>query len=163
MLIEKALEEKVLTSIAAVLPATHKHILAGFWQPTAPGKLKGLEEDPEATALVETSLGLGNQATFSDPNVTFPLSVQLTVRLELDPQGQKLLDFTEPMHNLFKGWMAATYQQTFTALDIDGLSVDEVSVGGGSPVLDTSAMVGRVKWDITLAGSYRPSTNNPET
>lgn len=155
MLIEKTLEEKILTALRAVLPTDVPLTLVGFWQPTAPGEVKNFESDPTAVALIEVSTGLGSQETFSNPTVSFAVSVNLTVRLELDTQATRILELVEPISELFKGWMAATYQQTFTDLDTDGLSVDGVGVSGGSPALDTSAKVARVGWSLNLSGSYQ--------
>lgn len=158
MLIEKELEGKILTALADCLPADVKATVVGFWQPTALGEVKGWE-DSDSAALLEVAVGLGQQETFSNPVVSFNVAVALAVRLELDAQAENILKLVEPISELFKDWMAATYQQTFTALDVDGLSVDGVGVAGEVPQLDPNAKVARVGWSLTLSGSYQQTSN----
>lgn len=158
MLIEKTLEEKIVSAVSGALNAVGiPFTIVGFWQPSAMGEVKHWESDPSSAALIGIVTGLGQQDTFSNPTVAFDVAVNLIVRAELDTQAANILKFVEPISELFKGWMASTYQQTFTALDIEGLSVDGVGVKGGTPELDTSAKVVRVGWSLNLSGSYQPT------
>ena len=161
MLIEKEIEAKILAAISAVLPALlPSHSLVGFWQPAAVGNLKRIEDDPSDVAFIEVMTAQGSQATFSDPDISYPVAVQLTVRADLDPDGSALVAFTDPLTALFREWMGATYQQTFTALDIDdAVSIDNVGVSGSAPAIDLAASVIRVRWDLTLSGSLLTPRN----
>jgi len=164
-MVEKTLEDKIITAITAAMPATitpAQYDAVGFWQTNAVARINGILADPSKVALIEVATGLGNQVTFSDPNVTFAVTVSLVLRAEIAVNDNALATFAEPINELFKGWMASTYQQTFTALDINGkLSVDEVSVSGGTPAISTDNMVSSVTRNLTLAGSYPPpSTSN---
>ena len=161
MLKAKALEAKLLEKIAAALPADiPPYVLAGFWQPSAPGIVKDVETIGSSSGLIEVATSLGRRQTASVSAVTFTVTVNLVVRLELDSQGEKLLDFTEPLQALFDGWMGANYQQPLTALDVPGLSIDGVGVDGGAPRLDIPAKVARVAWTLDLSGTYEPETTN---
>lgn len=155
MLIERELEARVVAAIRAAIPAdAPRHVVAGLWQPTAAGTLKGFEDDPSATALIEVATGLGAQETFSSAVVSHAVTVTLYVRLDRDAQGNALLAFAEPVSALFRAWMAATYQRTFDALDGDGLSVDGVGVSGSLPDIDRDEMVATVTWTLALSGYY---------
>ena len=162
MLIEKLVEDKIADAISAALPASvPAHAVFGFWHPSAAGKLKWLEDSPEAVAIVSLVTSTIPQPTFSSVAVTFPVAVTLSVRLDRDLDGSALLAFAEPISNLFRSWVKSNYQSSFTALDVDGFSVCEVTVDGSVPSFDLDRNLVKVAWTLTLSGSFREPAATP--
>ena len=164
MLIEQDLEAKILAALSSALPATPKCFATGFWQPSALAVLKRVENTPDAVAILEVATSPAKRETFSVPVVTFDVTVALVVRLDLDPQGTAFAALAEAIIATFREWQAATYQQTFTALDVDGLSADDVAISATTPVIDTSTQTARLSWSLTISGTYIPETpSTPST
>ena len=167
MLAVKDIEAKIVDALrAATTSLKFAHEVTGFWQTSAYGVLKSLESRTNLVALVEVATSTISQSTFSSPDSSFDASVRLAVRLDLDPQGEAFAAFAEALDALFRKWMRLTYQQTFTALDVDGYSVDGVGVTGSQPTIDTEAKVAAASWTLNLAGSFQPETQtetSPET
>lgn len=163
MLAAKAIEAKIVSAIRDALAArTEPHEVTGFWQTTAYGVLKSMETRTDLVALVEVSTSSATQSAFSSPDSSFDASVRLAVRLDLDPQGEAFAAFAEALDALFRGWMRLTYQQTFTALDVDGYSVDGLGIAGSLPELDAEAKVASASWTLDFAGTFREtSTQTP--
>lgn len=156
MLIEQELEARIIAAVRAAIPEdAPRHEVVGLWQPASAGTLKGFRSDKSAVALIEVATGLGAQETFSNPTVSHSVTVTLFVRLDLDTRGTALLVFSDAISALFRKWMAATYQQTFTDLDGDGLSVDGVGVSGSLPEVDVDGMAASVSWTLALSGYYQ--------
>lgn len=154
MLKEQALEAKVLAGLTEALSGLDGFKLIGFWQPTAAGEIRGLE-DYKPKALVEVTTAQVQQPTASVNEIEVPLAVVLTSRLELDTRGEDFVGYVERIRDLFETWMSLTYQQEFTALDTDKISIDGLSVDGGEPQFDIGAKNVKVRWDVTLSGSYK--------
>jgi len=154
MLKEQALEKKIVDALGTALTGLADYKIMGFWQPTAAGELKGLEE-VTPKALVQVKMAQARQPVASVVTVEIPAAVVLTVRLELDPQGEDFVDYVEKIRDLFQNWMSLTYQQEFTALDTSAISIDGLTVEGGEPVLDVKAKIVKVSWALGLSGSYK--------
>ena len=161
MLIQKELEEKLLTIYRAALTAAGitNVTVSGAWETAQSGLVKWVEGDGTSAAFVNVAVGNPGWQTFSTPVVSFNVNTSLFVRTELDPTGELLAAIAEVIENLHRSWQVATYQSGFTALDLENLSVDGIALGvGASPTVDGANCV--VTWPFTLNGSYRESASN---
>lgn len=160
MLKEQAVEAKVVAALSAAFGSQSlAPAIAGYYQPTAAGELKGYESGASA-ALLEVFTGTAGQENFSSVVITIPVTIALTLRLERDPTGVGLVAYVEPIRDLFQTWISSCYQSPFTALDTDDISIDSVSVLASTPTVDAQKMTARVAWNLTLAGSYKPTTTS---
>jgi len=157
MLKEQALEKKIVDALGVAMTGLADFKIMGFWQPTAAGELKGLEE-VTPKALVQVKMAQVRQPLASVVTVEVPAAVVLTVRLELDPQGEDFVDYVEKIRDLFQDWMSLTYQRNFTSLDTEAISIDCLSVEGGEPVIDVKAKIVKISWALGLSGSYKEQT-----
>ena len=161
MLIQKELEEKLLTIYRAALTAAGitNVTISGAWETAQSGLVKWVEGDGTSAAFVNVAVGNPGWQTFSTPVVSFNVNTSLFVRTELDPTGELLAAIAGVIEDIHRNWQTSTYQQTFTALDLDNLSVDGIALGvGASPTVDGANCV--VTWPFTLNGSYRESASN---
>lgn len=156
--LEKKIIDAIVAKYAALSVALPKHQVFGAWQPSLTSVIKNAE-DVDNVATVAVSLGTFAQETYTSPAANATGTVALVVRFDMDPKGTALIRFAEPIDDMFRSWQSETYQQAFTALDINGFSVDDVTVNGGTaPHLDTAAGTVSVTWTFTLSGSYRETT-----
>lgn len=160
-MIAKDLEAKIIAAIAdkfAAIDGLPAHQIIGVWQPSIAGAVKN-EEDPATVAMIAVAISTASHGTYTAPDVSFRGAVGLTVKIESDPTGSALVQFAEPIEDLFKAWQSDTYQQAFTALDLDNLSVDEISIGDAQPpAIDTRRGTVSLAFPFSISGSYRDTT-----
>ena len=160
-LVEAIVVEAIKGAIAAASPSV-PCVVSGFWQPSLAGSIKR-GESPDTVAFVNVATSLGNQPTFSDPNVTLTVAVTLAVRCERDAQSNALPAIAAAIDALFRDWQRRTYQDTFTDLDVDGLSIDELGINAGDPTVNFAAKVATIPWRLSLSGVFNPENPQPTT
>lgn len=162
MLIQKELEAKIMSELNARLGTVEalrgKFVLHGSWQQAGVGLVRWIETDATSPVFVMVSVGTPDRPTFSSAVVNFAVNASVFVRTELDPDGSLLVAMADAIQAVIDDWQSETYQAEFTRFDIPGLSVDGISVQGGtSPTVQGGTAV--VSWPMTFSGSYREIEN----
>ena len=155
MLVQKELEAKITTALSAALSTASVDgvEVRGAWATSMSGLVKWVESGSDTPAFLSVSVACPSWQTFSAPTVDFAVSLALFVRCELDSTGSKLCEVAEVIETLLKSWQTSTYQSPFTDLDLENLSIDGLSLGGGSsPTLNDGTV--SVAWNFTLSGSF---------
>lgn len=153
-MIPQKLEKKIVDAIKAALEGVSTPVqIFGAWQPSLVGYLKNHEE-ADTVAMIAVALGTQQRATFSIGTVGFTGVISLTVRVELDTTGEALLSLAAPIEAMLRAWQGETYQQAFTALDVPGFQLGDISfTGGNAPQFDFVAKTVTVDWPFTISGS----------
>jgi len=77
----------------------------------------------------------------------------MTVKLERDIDGQLLIKCASPIEEMFSDLQRTNYQNELSAFDVEGFSVDKISVTGGQPVqLSFADKTVTVSWEYNLEG-----------
>lgn len=164
MLIQKELEKKIMTLLAAALRLKNLEAdcrVCGSWQPVVDGLARWVDSDVKSKAALSVAVGTPGRETYSHPSVSFAAKLTLYVRHELDATGELLVSLSDAVQSVIDDWQAGTYQREFTVFDLPSLSVDDLSVqAGSSPVVSGDKVA--VAWPLTFSGSYREveQTNN---
>lgn len=163
--IPKELEANIVAAVSAALAdaGIDGCDVYGTWRTAGNGYVRWIESGT-GKAAVFVSVATAIPTTYTTPSVDFNANIELAVRPELDPTGDALLAISKAIENLLRTWQAETYQQAFTALDVEG----EFSVGsvggntGSAPTIQDGRCI--VSWPVTLSGSYinnqQPITSN---
>jgi len=154
------LESKLISAIDERLVAASvpSYQIFGPWSIT-PGTVRNVQSE-SSVAVVSVSVGTPKCETYTTGTVSFAGSVEIVVRLELDPSGSALSAFASVVDDLFRAWQAETYQQAFTALDIQAFSVGDFSAGAGSPpAVDRVRSLVSVSFPFSISGVYVTPAN----
>lgn len=158
------IEEKVVAALTNALagPSAPSGIpsfkIYGSWNPAAAFAVKN-EEDEKSVAQIGVALSTFARPTFTAPQLSLKGAINLSVRLELDPDGVGFLAAAEAIDNLLQSWQSETYQALFTALDVQNdqeetvVSVDEISIDPAVPKIDTDTSTTNITFAFTLSGT----------
>lgn len=153
MLICKELEQKIVADLKGRIGEANGVKVRGSWEDAGRGLIKWVNEDTTAPAFVSVAVGTPQRETRSANQLSFSANITLFVRIELDVAASIMCGTAEKIESAVTEWQSFTYQQFFTAFDIEGvLSVDDITVGGGgSPTLNNG--IASVTWPVVLTGS----------
>jgi hypothetical protein len=145
------IEKRLMAEFSAALDAELVTV-TGSWQPVEKGLVKYVETTPTA-ACVSIAVGTPsrNSAAAADAEIT--ANITLFVAVGMDPTGETFAALAGRVQQILDSFMGDTYQADFTRLDVEGFSVDCVTVqGGSSPQIQNDFI--SVSWPVTLSGSY---------
>ncbi len=149
-MIEKNVEAAIMTAIQNLnLPDLD---IVGLWQPSATGVVKGTEKSDSTAALV-VKIPPKSFDTFGICEVQLEADLVLTVRIEQDSTGEKLVQYVEPINNLLERWNMVTEQEDLEDLETDDFSVGGIHVNGGTgPTFDAQSRCWTVTFSLTIRG-----------
>ena len=152
MLLQKAIEEKIVHELKNILCALESVEVHGAWCESFAG-LTRWSENPESDAFVSVALSTPSRNASTDPTATMSANVSVFVRIERDPTGEKLCEICERLQTLFNSWIGWTHEHTLTDLDTDDFSIDGIALGAGtSPTIQNA--IAAVTYTLELSGSY---------
>lgn len=145
------IEKKLMDVFAASLDSAAVTV-TGSWQPSSEGLVKYVETTP-TPACLSIALGTPQRSSAAAADAEIAANVTLFVSVGSDPTGGMFARLAEDVQSVLDSLMGSTYQADFTRLDVEGFSVDCVTVGGGSSPAVRDDFIS-LTWPVTLAGSY---------
>ena len=156
-MIEKNVEAAIITAIENLgLPNID---IVGLWQPTATGIVKATEKSNSDAALV-ISIPPKSFDTFGICEVSLEVSMTLTVRVEKDATGSKLLQYVEPINAMLESWNMSEEHDELEALITEDFYPGGIRVNAGSgPTWDPSSKTWSVEFSFTVRGLLQHEHN----
>lgn len=151
-MLERMVEAKIIAAVNAL--GIDGLAVSGFWQPSAPGEVKGVEDSAHKSALAVKVPPKGFD-TFSICEATLAVSLLLEVRADMCPTGEELSTICGAIGDMLTGWNMDEHGEVERDLSVPGVfSASGVNVSTGTgPDFVAAEGVWEVEYNLTLRGS----------
>ncbi len=150
-MIEQKLEKKIIDLLDEELKKADITgiMIAGAWQTTATGLVKGLET-PDANGIITIKVKPREYITPTIPHATFDTTISFSMRAETDPTGARRLDVADHIVKILYGWQSSFTDFKGALGDIEDLNPCGFTLVGGDVGTDRTASLWTCSYNFTI-------------